>query len=1564
MSELYVFSQREKHLTILSEDTGLVSTNYRIEVNSVPDKPFSFTVEADHENTVHVKEENKVVFKDHEGDWRLMVIREIDDSDGINGPMTTATCEPVFLAELSDHIVVDRRFVDKTADEALDAALLGTRWIGEVSVSLGLATTNFYYLSSVEAVWDILSAWGGEVKDVVDFDERTNEIKACKIQILQRRGYEHGQRFEIDHNTTEIGRTILSYPKTALYGRGSSLPIEDDKGEHTGGFTRYIDFADVEWSVSKGHPVNKPKGQVWVGDPKDIPILGYEDENGNMKHRFGIYSNQQYEDPEELLWATWNNLQIIKKPEVNYRLAAELFDEEVFLGDTSVAIDRRFARPIEIQARVIAMEYDILDIDGTTVVEMGQFLDLEDDRLEELKKEVEQIRDRPQQVTEGSFPDIKPTIPINVEAISGMGAIQLYWDYGSSIYVKHYEVYGSQLKDFVPDTQHLLWRGNTSGFLHSVGTDQVWYYRIRAVNQHGTPSDWSEQVMGATHRVVSDDILFGPNIAAELRELSKTADILADGTIYADMIRQDVYDQIQADSKQYTDAEITATEVSLMSELANKAGFDYVDGKIYLVNEELLNKVDNGVYQNKILQIDNSLDGLSLRAENVEANVNELTGEVGSALSQIAAVDIKANKISTSVNELRSDFNNLEIGGKNLLKNSDFRNTTSLGVTDKHQNLYPAGWGGYNSGIPNPTTSYHAHLDTNTFDEPVIEYNESDGNKNWKAVSPAVNIKENGEYTVSFDAYVTGGTAKLNSGLHHVKNGGETPSFGDRLDMIIDDTGGTWKRMSGRVSINDADFSKPIRLYIYGYNFPSNAILFIKRVKLEKGNKATDWTPAPEDIESRVSSAETKIDQTAYDLTFKASTQEVNSLTGRMTSAESSIRLLSDDIELKVDRDGIIGAINVQPGTVKIQARLLDVGDFTNLVDNGTFEEDEVGQVPSGWKPFSTTIARVLDQTTWGAHTGSVKCLGIYARDNGNGDLIQDRKIKVVEGDEFYIEFEYRTHNLVGNGEISVGFRTYDLQGKELGWVTGPGSTTKTYYWTKVTGSYKVPAGIGYVAPRFRFGNNGETTNRAYYDNVVIRRKNNSHLIVDGSITANLMAANSITAQNGALANASITRAKLQDAIIGTAQIDDLAVTAAKIASVNADRINVGALRGIDVYGSKFRSSDGLTNLEIIGGNVRLTQSNGQYVDVNPDGLYGKNSNGSERFRADSLLVTSRAMGTTTANVYLAAQSGKEARVVDMRDVPSDGEIGSYRYLPIRGQGFYGNYVEVNAGESGINLYLRPRNGGEVRITGANTTDVYYPLRAGFIYSSAFITTTTSAWVGTDSSLHVVAKGTAEGSLNPIYRDVRGSNFYGRSFITSSTHAYVASDSETRLVNKGFADGSSGNPVWRNLRGNGVYANFVEVNGLTSGENLYVRAIKEVIATASGTTGTYIPVRAASFPTGSMASYKEDIKEWTESALDIINRSTIYQYRLKREVESGHSRVRQGLVIGEGYQIADELIDGDGVEQYLMNSINMKGIQELDKRTLEHADEINWLKIENQHLRQKVAKLEEKISAA
>ncbi|WP_371069144.1 phage tail spike protein [Sediminibacillus sp. JSM 1682029] len=502
MAEIYVFSPDDKLLTVLAPETGLISAPFREKINQLPDKPFSFTVEADTAEAQHVKNENQVVFRDKDGDLRLYVIKELDDIDNEEGPMTTAICEPAFM-ELKEHLVLDRRFVDKEAQEALNAALEGTRWEGIVEVSLGLQTTNFYHITSVDGVWEIIHTWGGEFKDVVEFSG--NKITRRLIKIVQRLGTDNGHRWEIDHNIKEIQRTVLSYPKTAMYGWGASLQTEG------GGNTRYIDFADVEWSVANGDPVDKPLGQKWVGDPEALEQYGrlYD---GRLLHREGEYSNQNIDDPEELLKAAWQSIQDNKKPQINYGLTVHLYEqlagyehEKVSLGDTSRAIDRRFSRPIEIQARVIYLEYDLLDIEGTADVEIGDFLDFDDDRLDEIEKDIEKIRKRPVVISDDSFPDIVPPVPENLKATGLFKTVKVSWDYNASASIASYEVYGSQVKNFEPSEAQLIWKGKAGGFIHEVDVNETWYYRVRAVNYHETPSDYTNQVQATTLRIIPED---------------------------------------------------------------------------------------------------------------------------------------------------------------------------------------------------------------------------------------------------------------------------------------------------------------------------------------------------------------------------------------------------------------------------------------------------------------------------------------------------------------------------------------------------------------------------------------------------------------------------------------------------------------------------------------------------------------------------------------------------------------------------------------------------------------------------------------------------------------------------------------------------------------------------------------------------------------------------------------------------------------------------------------------------------------------------------------------------
>ncbi|WP_077603608.1 phage tail spike protein [Oceanobacillus sojae] len=862
--ELYIFSQDEQPLTVLSEETGLIDTHYRIEINGIPDEPFIFSVEADNPTAAYVKEENKVIFRDHEGDWRLMVIREVDDSNDLYGPITLATCEPVSIAELNDNIIEERRFSEQPATRALEAALQGTRWKPSVESELGNATSSFYYLTSTEAVWKVLDVWGGEFKDVVDFDEETNEIKGCYIKLIQRHGSEHGQRFEIDNNTTEIGRTVLSYPKTALYGRGSSLEVEDEDGEHTGGYTRYIDFADVEWKVSNGDPVDKPKGQKWVGDPEALDAYGYE---GGEKHRFGIFSNQDYEDEGLLLYATWEALQQAKKPEVNYRLEVDLFDEKVSLGDTCQAIDRKFARPIEIQARIIAMEYDLMDIEGTMVVEMGQYLDLGDD-FNDLNKKIEDIKNNPpkQQITEGSYPDRKPSTPVNLEAYGGMEVIQLYWQYADEMFIKHYEVYGSRTEDFVPDAQHLLWRGDVSAFSHTVGTDEVWYYRVRAVNYHGRPSDWSVQVRTATHRVLTEDIMWGPELAERMRELHRISDIIGENGVDFDQIAEEARDLINQQAREYTDEEIGTVRDELeiiFGEYGDK--FTTITQEIDDINGSLSTKVEQGIF-------------------------DDFTSSYEYDMAQ---VNLRYDEISSTVRNIR-------IGGRNLLRYTDFSKADNV---DKW--IY---WGVVSA------------LNRQRFGDYDFAY---------ARVSEAtpgsfVRIRTAYDYYLEKDQYYTlswiGVTSDFSNSNFNYSGVLVDGLFAPRLTDIK------------RTEIARADvfgYTKTIYKYEVTFQYAldtsvtsaimigttatgsGNTWIAVANVQLERGTMATDWQPAFEDVDQR------------------------------MSIAESDIRQLADEIDLKVDVDGIVAQINLSQEGLRLKGSLIHLDGLT-LIDDGIIQNAHI----------------------------------------------------------------------------------------------------------------------------------------------------------------------------------------------------------------------------------------------------------------------------------------------------------------------------------------------------------------------------------------------------------------------------------------------------------------------------------------------------------------------------------------------------------------------------------------------------------------------------------------------
>ncbi|MFC7364547.1 MULTISPECIES: phage tail protein [Bhargavaea] len=848
--ELYIFGPDDQLMTSITEETGLYAARFKEGINQV--SSFTFTVDATAEAAAHVVEENQVVFRDKEGDFRLFVIKEPTDRDGPDGPETEAVCEPWYM-ELKEHIVLDRRFVNQTADVALNAALEGTRATGRVIGELGRATTNFYRLPAIDAIWEIPNVWGGELKDVVEFDG--SRIKARRIELHMRRGADRGKVFEIDHDIEEIERTVLSYPLTAMYGWGASLEIEDEQGEHTGGYTRYIDFADVEWSKAKGDPVDKPKGQKWVGDPAALQRYGRL-HNGKRLHREGQYSNHDIEDPAELLEATWLHLQDVKEPEVNYRLSVALLErlagyehEHVQLGDTAAAIDREFSREIVIQSRVISIEYDIIDIEATGIVEMGQFLSAYEQNLgreiDEIRNELNDTRsraDRP--VTNDRFLDVKPGTPSNVLAAGGFRVIQLYWNYDSNVNIAHYEVYGSQVASFVPDSQHLLYRGRTSAFSHEVNTDETWYYYVRAVNQRGTPGEYSVRASAATVRLLSDDILFGEILA---EHLSDNLDI-------AEKLAQDTIDRINAGPLE--EVETARAEAIENAKAALEAAKKDATEKANTARSEAISAAEQALE--------------TARAAILDAAATDAYTKASAA--QNAAIKDAERKISAAETRL-----NTAIGGK-----ADANSVYTITEVDNalkgkvSTSTYTTDQNGIINRLDNAETSIEQNATAIT------------SKASTEVVNGIAGRVETAETTITQQAGMISSKAEkayvdtVSGVASSAKTTAEQTAEGLRSKAET----ATVNALTGRVETAETTISQH-----------ATAIS-------SKAEKSTVDT-----VSGVANSAKTLAEQTAEGLKSKAETKTVNALSGRVETAESTISQHAGLISSKVDAKYVTGAI-------------------------------------------------------------------------------------------------------------------------------------------------------------------------------------------------------------------------------------------------------------------------------------------------------------------------------------------------------------------------------------------------------------------------------------------------------------------------------------------------------------------------------------------------------------------------------------------------------------------------------------------------------------------------------
>jgi hypothetical protein len=193
-------------------------------------------------------------------------------------------------------------------------------------------------------------------------------------------------------------------------------------------------------------------------------------------------------------------------------------------------------------------------------------------------------------------------------------------------------------------------------------------------------------------------------------------------------------------------------------------------------------------------------------ASNAQSTANTAQSTANTAQSTANTAQTTASNAQSTANKAQADIDGLEIGARNLLVNSE----KTVG------------------------------------EDAVKEFVQ------FADIAPIFDTYGLIEYTISFDIK-SADTTNNNAVQVYCQNGsGSRHNFNEYVTVTTE-----WQRLHVTVTpvMNDESLTES-KLAFYG-TYDTGNIPIVRNVKIEKGNRATDWTPAPEDVKTDIDSAQT-----------------------------------------------------------------------------------------------------------------------------------------------------------------------------------------------------------------------------------------------------------------------------------------------------------------------------------------------------------------------------------------------------------------------------------------------------------------------------------------------------------------------------------------------------------------------------------------------------------------------------------------------------------------------------------------------------------------------------------
>lgn len=340
-------------------------------------------------------------------------------------------------------------------------------------------------------------------------------------------------------------------------------------------------------------------------------------------------------------------------------------------------------------------------------------------------------------------------------------------------------------------------------------------------------------------------------------------------------------------------------------------------------------------------KIDQNAEAIELAATKEDV-ANYLSGystksEMNSAINQ------RADSILTTVEGIyttKADFDNLEIGGNNLLMYTAYDNL---------------------NGVNNRGSYHTVSMDTS---------NKRNGRNSLKIVCKTVSVSGSQDVWQKLWSNLTVGDnlmlsfwvkGSVASKMWCRVGGGSTVNNATNVSNKNAVTITTeWKKVT--IDLGECTGAGSAGAVEIIYGFGTVGTFWINSMKLEKGNKATDWSPAPEDLDEQIDSVKASLEMKVNKDTLIS---EINASADVITLTGNRFIVNSDNFKLTADgtmtaNNGIFGGtLNGATGSFSgsITANRGAIGDLTLsngiLTGTGTLKVDDETSLK-----YTTTISK------------------------------------------------------------------------------------------------------------------------------------------------------------------------------------------------------------------------------------------------------------------------------------------------------------------------------------------------------------------------------------------------------------------------------------------------------------------------------------------------------------------------------------------------------------------------------------------------------------------------------